>query len=88
VASSEWGWFATYQLRSDWCIPSTEISSTCLIWPLRWADALGADMATVPPIATVAMTAAATFARTCMLPLLSEESKDPNLSAVQRLACG
>src|SRR6185437_1446661 len=30
LASSELGWLATYHLRSDWCIPSTEINRTCL----------------------------------------------------------
>src|SRR5215469_7995430 len=30
-ASVELGWLATYQSRSLWCIPSTEISSTCLL---------------------------------------------------------
>src|SRR5215469_17009753 len=32
LASVELGWLAMYQLRSLWCIPSTEISRTCLSW--------------------------------------------------------
>src|SRR5215475_4736868 len=31
LASVELGWWATYQSRSLWCMPSTEISSTCLL---------------------------------------------------------
>src|SRR5215469_8766665 len=31
LASVELGWLAMYQLRSLWCMPSTEISSTCLL---------------------------------------------------------
>src|SRR5262249_23773172 len=31
LASVELGWLATYQSRSFWCMPSTEISSTCLL---------------------------------------------------------
>src|SRR5258708_33023685 len=31
LASVELGWLATYQSRSLWCMPSTEISSTCLL---------------------------------------------------------
>src|SRR5215469_2061832 len=31
IASVELGWLATYQSRSLWCMPSTEISSTCLL---------------------------------------------------------
>src|SRR5215469_13627163 len=30
LASVELGWLAMYQSRSLWCIPSTEIRSTCL----------------------------------------------------------
>src|SRR5215469_13116063 len=31
LASVELGWLAMYQSRSLWCMPSTEISSTCLL---------------------------------------------------------
>src|SRR5215472_4876776 len=31
IASVELGWLATYQSRSLWCMPSIEISSTCLL---------------------------------------------------------
>src|SRR5215469_15083331 len=31
LASVEPGWLAMYQSRSLWCMPSTEISSTCLL---------------------------------------------------------
>ena len=31
LASVELGWLATYQSRSLWCMPSTEISRTCLL---------------------------------------------------------
>src|ERR1700731_2720760 len=34
-ASSELGWWDTYHLTSDWCRPSTEISSTCATLPAR-----------------------------------------------------
>src|SRR5262249_47551095 len=31
LASVELGWWATYQSRSLWCMPSTDISRTCLL---------------------------------------------------------
>src|SRR5665213_254793 len=54
-ASVECGWWAMYQSRSLWCMPSTEISSTCLLAcaPLRAGEALAgrpdnAHIATAP----------------------------------------
>src|ERR1700733_3916232 len=61
-ASSEPGWLATYQARSDWCMPSTEIRSTCLIWS-SWAPALEVDSAVGTPIANAASAALATLVR-------------------------
>src|ERR1700759_1816502 len=63
-ASSEGGEWATYQFRSDWCMPSTDISSTCLTppawlppaWPGR---AVAADDTAVPARAVPARAVAA-----------------------------
>src|SRR5579875_2665970 len=46
-ASADVGWLATYQSRSDWCMPSTEISRTCWIG-LAEVDACGWDAAAGP----------------------------------------
>src|SRR5215472_3316646 len=78
-ASTEFGWVLTYQARSCWCRPSTEISSTCLIplpgrLPARLAEAEAAvalASAAQPSAATVAVaTATATLRRGCLLRMI------------------
>src|SRR5215469_629245 len=56
LASVELGWLATYQSRSLWCMPSTEISSTCLL------ACAGAAALAVPCNADSAHAAAAALA--------------------------
>src|SRR5579863_10161163 len=54
-ASSEVGWLAIYQSRSDWCMPSTEIRSTCLTGLWLAATALEDDTANGDAIANAAV---------------------------------
>src|SRR3954463_14505007 len=55
-ASAEFGCRETYQARSDWCSPSTEISRTCLAGA-RWWEAANAEGCTaVTPVRTPAAT--------------------------------
>src|ERR1700728_5098368 len=61
-ASSELGLWATYQSRSDWCMPSTDISSTCLVWAWPAARAVEDDSANgTAAIASAAAPATADF---------------------------
>src|SRR5579864_5883153 len=55
LASAEPGCPATYQARSDWCRPSTEISRTCL--PLFSVAPAGCAATTTPASPSVASTA-------------------------------
>src|SRR6266568_370585 len=58
AASTECGWFFTYQVRSCWCKPSTEISSTCLMLP--WPGCpVAAEARVVPPSTAVTLAAMA-----------------------------